>query len=400
LAALDVGPDSTVNASAISDTIKITLTGNSIAFEDTLSGSVTIWLDSDLSSGSFSQFVQFTGNDADNTVSGSVGLNGAGYSGGSGNDTFRDDGAIGGRLSGGDGNDHLTGGIGNNNIDGGAGDDILRGGGGNNNLLGGKGNDTLFADDGSGNLDGGDGDDVLYAGLNTTFVQGGDGTDTLLLPDGATFTPFSPGSTGGTVTLPNGKNFTYLNISNVAIACFTPGTFVKTPRGDVAVEDLEIGDLVDTLDHGPQPIRWIGKQTVSGTGVHAPIRFMPDSIGNTRSLRLSPQHRVLLSGWKCEMLFETSQVLCAAKHMCDNDRIFREPCDTVTYIHFMFDRHEIIFADGALLESFFIGDYVTDEEFGCYAELTDIFPELTLRGSGAMRTARPCLKSYEASLLF
>ncbi|WP_299555439.1 Hint domain-containing protein [uncultured Tateyamaria sp.] len=398
-AALDIGRDSTIDVSGVSDTTNITLTDSSITFEDTVSGVVTTYSDADITSGSFSQFVEFVGNNGNSEVGGSVGLNAGGYTGGSGNDTLTDDGTLGGAINGGGGNDTLTGGVGSNNIDGGEGNDLLLGGGGNNNLSGGEGNDTLFGQDGSGNLDGGVGDDVIFAGLNTTFVQGGAGTDSLILPDGSTFTPFSAGSDGGNVTLPNGENFVYLRIGSVTIACFTAGMRIRTAHGDVPVEHLEQGDRVVTLDHGPQPIKWIGKRTVSGRGPHAPIRFLPGSIGNSRSLRLSPQHRVLLSGWKCELLFHSREVLCAAKHLCDGDRIFREPCADVTYVHFMFDRHEIVFSDNALLESFFIGDHITDAEQGCYSELVDLFPELARHGPDTMHTARPCVKAFETSLL-
>ncbi|MBL9056263.1 MAG: Hint domain-containing protein, partial [Rhodobacteraceae bacterium] len=40
--------------------------------------------------------------------------------------------------------------------------------------------------------------------------------------------------------------------------CFLRGTRITTPDGPRAIEDLAEGDLVTTLDHGPQPIRWIG----------------------------------------------------------------------------------------------------------------------------------------------
>lgn len=397
-AAQDVGPDSTLDASALSDSFQITLTGTSISFEDTVSGTVTSYTDADLLSGSFSEFVAFTGNDGDSNASGSVGLNASGYTGGSGDDTFVDDGTLGGGIVGGAGNDDLTGGTGSNNIDGNEGDDVLRGGSGNNNLSGGEGSDTLFADDGSGNLDGGEGDNVLFAGLDTTCVQGGDGTDALILPDGSTFTPFFNEATGGTANLTNGQNFVYLNISDVTIACFTRGARIRTPDGDVKVEDLQTGDRVETVDHGAQRIRWMGQSKVRGTGLHAPIRFLPGSIGNTRSLRLSPQDRVVLSGWKCELLFHAREVLCAAKHLCDGTRIFPEPCAEVTYYHFMFDRHEIVFSDGALMESFFIGDHMTQDEEGALAELVDIFPDLAARGTAAMQVARPCVKGYEAAV--
>jgi hypothetical protein len=41
------------------------------------------------------------------------------------------------------------------------------------------------------------------------------------------------------------------------IVCYAPGTLIATPGGPRAVETLEVGDLVDTVDHGPQTIRWV-----------------------------------------------------------------------------------------------------------------------------------------------
>ncbi|WP_147107287.1 Hint domain-containing protein [Tateyamaria sp. syn59] len=398
-AALVVDADSTIDVSDLDDDINVTLTANSIIFENTDTGVVTTYEDGDLAGGSFSAFVEFVGNDGNSNVSGATGLNADGYEGGDGDDIFVDDGNLGGRLDGGDGDDTLVGGVGSNNIDGGDGEDVLFAGAGGNNLSGGDGNDTLFAQDGAGLLDGGEGDDDIFAGLNTNFVQGGDGTDGLTLPAGSTFTPFFPGSTGGTAVLPNGTSFTYLNIENVVVTCFTAGTLIRTPTGDVPIERLEVGDQVSTLDRGPQPVRWMGVTVVDGRGAYAPIRFAPGSIGNVRPLFLSPQHRVLLSGWKCELLYGSPEVLCAAKQLCDGDRIAHAPRDRVTYFHMMFERHEIVWADGARLESFFVGDHIAAADMGPYAELLELFPELAAKGEAAMQMARPCLKSFEAQAL-
>ncbi len=395
-AGLDITRDSTIDARGLSDRFQITLNANSITFTDTNSGAVTTYTDADINSGSFSEFVQFRGNDADNDVSGSVGLNARGYIGGSGDDTLTDDGTLGGAIDGGRGDDVLQGGSGNNNIDGGRGDDILRGGGGTNNILrGGNGDDTLIAEDGGGNLEGGRGDDVIIAGLNTGFVQGGSGDDSLSLPEGSVVNPFS--ATGGNVTLPGGRTFTYLNVENVTIACFTPGTPLRTPDGDVPVELLAVGDLVETLDHGPRPIRWIGARTVRGFGAMAPVTFRPGSIGNRERLQVSPQHRILLSGWKCELMFQTQEVLCAATHLCDGDQVFVDPCDAVTYYHLMFDCHEVVFAQGALLESFYAGDHILDADRETHAEVLALFPEL---GRTVLPpAARPIVKGFEARTL-
>ncbi len=397
-ASLDIGPDSTIDVSGLSNFVQVTMTGNSITFTNTNTGVVTTYTDADLAGGSFSQFVEYTGNRNDDNVSGSVGLNAGGYSGGAGNDTFNDSGSLGGTIRGGGGNDTLQGGSGDNNIFGGRGRDILRGGSGNNNLSGGGGRDTLFAEDGSGNLDGGGGADLIFAGLNTTFVEGGNGNDTLVIPVGATFTPFSPGSTGGTVTLPDGRTFIYQNIETVEIACFTEGTMISTPNGDVVIDDLAVGDLVQTLDNGAQPIRWIGKRTVPGRGKHAPICFSPGAIGNRRHLRVSPQHRVLVSGWRCEFFLHTPEVLCAAKHLCDGDSIYVAPCDSVTYFHIMFDQHEIVFCENAQLESFYAGDHILRQDRKAYDELTELFPELAT-GRRMPTPARPFIRKGEAAVL-
>ncbi|MEL6511822.1 MAG: Hint domain-containing protein [Pseudomonadota bacterium] len=398
-AALNIDLNSTIDVSDLDDDIQVTLTANSITFTDTDSGTVTTYTDADLTGGSFSQIVEYTGNDGDSDVSGAVGLNASGYAGGEGDDTFVDDGALGGALDGGEGNDVLVGGTGDNNIDGGRGDDILRGGSGNNNLSGGRGRDTLFAEDGSGNLDGGGGRDTIFAGENTTFVQGGGGNDSLILPQGSTFTPFSPGSSGGTVNLPGGGSFTYLSIENVTIACFAAGTRLLTPLGMIDVAKLSVGDAVMTLDHGAQPIRWIGERTVIGTGSFAPVCIQAGRLGNDRDLLLSPQHRILLSGWQCELLFDTHEVLCAAIHLCDGDRIYRAPCPTLQYFHVMFDRHEIVFAEGARTESFYVGDHICAVDRAVYDELTDLFPELADNVHPAQEAARPFAKRFEAKVL-
>ncbi len=398
-AALTIDGNSTLDVSDLDEEIQVTLTANSITFTNTDDGTVTTYTDTDLAGGSFSQIVEYTGNDGDSNISGSVGLNSSGYVGGEGDDTFVDDGTLGGTLDGGDGDDVLIGGTGSNNIDGGRGNDILRGGSGNNNLSGGRGRDTLFAEDGSGNLDGGGGRDTIFAGENTTFVQGGGGVDTLILPQGSTFTPFSPGSSGGVANLPGGGSFTYSSIENVTIACFVSGTRLLTPTGLVDIAQLRVGDAVMTMDHGAQPVRWIGHRDVPADGVHAPICFKAGSIGNDRDLYVSPQHRVLLSGWRCQLLFDTEEVLCAAVHLCNGDTVFRAPRPMIRYTHVMFDRHEIVFAEGARTESFYVGDHICEADREIYDELTQLFPELAKKEHPAQNAARPFAKRFEALVL-
>ena len=399
--AQNVDTDSTLSVLGVSDNFQITMTATSIVITDTDTNVVTTFTNADLGGGSFSEFVRFDGNNADNDVSGSVGLNTAGYTGGTGNDTFTDSGTLGGGLNGGGGNDILTGGTGSNNISGGDGNDILTSGGsGLDNLLGGEGNDTLtHTGTSTGNLEGGGGDDTLHAGGFTDFVLGGLGNDTLYVPVGSVITPFS--ATGGNVLTPDGQSFTYLEVENVFIECFTSGTLIRTPTGDVPIETLSIGDKVSTLDNGARPISWIGKQTVPAQGNLAPISFAEGAIDNTRELLVSPQHRMLISDWRAELLFGESEVLVAAKHLVNDKDICRVIGGEVTYIHIMFDQHEIVFAEGIPSESYYPGETsLSQMDAAARDEIFAIFPELEHRNPASQfPPARPFLKAFEARAL-
>jgi len=185
------------------------------------------------------------------------------------------------------------------------------------------------------------------------------------------------------------------------IICFTPGTRILTARGERPVETLRAGDMVITRDRGPRPVRWTGRRTVPGRGTSAPVHVGPSVIGSgSRGLLVSPRHRLLVTGYHAELLFGCDEVLVAASHLADGTDIRRMPCETVTYIHLMFDRHEVIYAEGFGTESFFTGDAaltaVTD---AAREELFAIFPELRSGMSRHHDTARPCLQAREAMLL-
>ncbi|WP_103332164.1 calcium-binding protein [Pseudotabrizicola formosa] len=82
-------------------------------------------------------------------------------------------------LHGGAGDDRLSGGRGADQLAGGDGDDRLSGGGGADTLLGGEGQDRLDGGIGHDWLAGGAGDDVLMGGAGRDTLDGGAGHDTL-----------------------------------------------------------------------------------------------------------------------------------------------------------------------------------------------------------------------------
>jgi hypothetical protein len=182
--------------------------------------------------------------------------------------------------------------------------------------------------------------------------------------------------------------------------CFTPGTRIETPDGPRAIETLVVGDLVLTLDHGPQPIRWIGRRRLCADRDLSPIVFAPGVLGNRRRLAVSPCHRILVTGWRAEMICGRDEMLVAAKHFLDMDGVYRAPPGPVVYMHLLCDRHEILFAEGQATESLHCQqDSLSLVDPEGQAEILRIFPELGQGSLPAAPTCRPCARGHEARVL-
>lgn len=168
--------------------------------------------------------------------------------------------------------------------------------------------------------------------------------------------------------------------------CFTRGTMIETPEGLRAIEDLRAGDLVLTRDNGAQPIRWIGKRLLSAAALQnnpdmRPIRIRAGALGqNTPAadLVVSPQHRVLVRSKVAQKMFGTTEVLVAAKQLLQIEGIdICTEAEGVEYVHMLFDRHEVVFANGAEAESLYTGpEAIKSVGAAALAEIYGIFPEL------------------------
>ena len=150
-------------------------------------------------------------------------------------------------------------------------------------------------------------------------------------------------------------------VSVTTVPCFTAGTLIRTARGEVAVEELAIGDMVETRDRGLRPLRWIGQRTVAALGRFAPVVIEAGTFGHHRRLVVSPQHRVLLTHWMAELMFGEDEVLVAAKDLVNDCSVRILEGGEVTYVHLLFDAHEIIFAEGLATESFLPGPMVLND---------------------------------------
>ena len=204
-------------------------------------------------------------------------------------------------------------------------------------------------------------------------------------------------------TSPNGSGAVPLvnDLDYRDVPCFTDGTLILTPTGERPIETLQPGDLVVTRDNGLQPIRWIGRRTVAGRGRFAPIRITATDVrGAKRCLLVSPQHRILIAGYQAELYFGTSEALSAAKHLVRIGAAFAAPCSEVTYVHVMFDQHEVVYSNGFPTESFFAGDMsLSSLEDEARQELFDLFPGFRTNVYPHQGTARRCLKRHEVEIL-
>ncbi|WP_139210042.1 Hint domain-containing protein [Palleronia pelagia] len=351
-----------------------------------------------------------TGDAADNVLLG--GGDADTISGGDGDD-YIDGGAGDDVLSTGLGQDTLIGGDGNDTLTNAAGDDSLVGGAGNDSLVATDGNDTLEGGDGNDTLDGGADDDSLTGGLGDDSLTGGTGDDIFVYAPGDgndTITDFNTGNTG-TLSDGDSANNDFIDLSafyddiwelqgdqaddgilnqsnstdingnavdysdntsmgsgsltfsrasadgssftseNTGVVCFAARTRIETGRGNVPIEDLRVGDLVITLDDGPQPIEWIGSRRVSRHELAArenlrPILLKRGCLELKRDLLVSPQHGMLVG-----------DNLVRAKHLVKHLRGCRIAHGKrhVTYFHLMLAKHQILFAEGVPSESFYPG---------------------------------------------
>lgn len=171
--------------------------------------------------------------------------------------------------------------------------------------------------------------------------------------------------------------------------CFVRGTLIETDMGLIPVENLQQDMKVATRDNGLQPIRWIGARILGAHILEAaphlrPIRITAGALGrNTpaRDLLVSPQHRVLVRSNIAQKLFGTDEVLVAAKQLLQIEGIdIAQDVEEVEYFHILFDRHEVIFSNGAETESLYTGrEGLRSLGHAAREEIFAIFPELRSR---------------------
>jgi len=187
--------------------------------------------------------------------------------------------------------------------------------------------------------------------------------------------------------------------NDINVVCFVDGTMIRTPDGDAAVEEIEIGDRVLTRDSGPQQVRTILVRELDFSTAPdrlKPILFEKESLGPSRpnsKLYVSPQHRMLVKEQSGNSVLVPAKALTCRRGVC-----VAHGKRQVTYIHLVFSKHEIIYANGTPTESFFPGSIAMEAiPESCRAEIYDIFGDDIASGTDDPKIlAAPILRVQEA----
>ncbi|MDR3660502.1 MAG: Hint domain-containing protein [Mycobacterium sp.] len=164
------------------------------------------------------------------------------------------------------------------------------------------------------------------------------------------------------------------DIVNDTAPCFAAGTRLATTRGEVAVEQLRVGDEVRLAHGGVAPVLWLGYRTVDCARHPRPWDVMPVRVtahafgfGQPNGdLLLSPDHAVFIDG-----------VLIPVRYLLNGATVVQEAASRVTYWHVELDHHDVLLAEGLACES-----YLDTGNRGAFANgggATMVHPDFALR---------------------
>ncbi|ANA13886.1 Hint domain-containing protein [Acetobacter oryzifermentans] len=138
--------------------------------------------------------------------------------------------------------------------------------------------------------------------------------------------------------------------------CFLSGSMIRTPEGDVAVENLQIGDRVVALDwknnkEASHRVAWVGKAhatvrpELSDDEAGYPVRILKDAIAQGvpyKDMLITPEHCLFFEG-----------KFVPARMLVNGVSIFYDKSITsYDYYHVETEQHSVITADGMLTESY------------------------------------------------
>ena len=190
---------------------------------------------------------------------------------------------------------------------------------------------------------------------------------------------------GNTITM-NIRSLGSTGWTNLDVICFARGTLIRTTGGNRRIEDLSVGDDVQTYDKTDQVIQWIGHRKFDGDTLKNnpklyPVRIKKGALGEglpKQDLIVSQQHRILVRSVIAQRMFGEHEVLIPAIKLIELDGIdVLHDLGCVEYFHILFDQHGIVYANGAPAESLLPGPMALNGmSLETLSEITAIFPEI------------------------
>jgi hypothetical protein len=131
--------------------------------------------------------------------------------------------------------------------------------------------------------------------------------------------------------------------------CFLTGTLIRTENGDIAVQDLSVGDRVVTLSGRSRPITWIGTGRVPVTPARrsaaTPIIVCKGALADNvphQDLHITQGHALFLDS-----------VLIPVEFLVNHRTIlWNDHQRTVSFYHIELGTHDVLLANGAPAESY------------------------------------------------
>lgn len=177
-----------------------------------------------------------------------------------------------------------------------------------------------------------------------------------------------------------------------------PRSVIDTSFGPRSLEDLKCGDLVSTgAGQPPEPVLHVARRVVPALGSFAPVRLRAPYFNLHRDLIVAAHQKVCMTGSVVEYTFGREAVLVPAGHLVNGVSAIREThVALVTYAQLLLPSHSIIAANGAQVESLFIGRLRRDPAKRAASVLADANPTLIPEQAPL---ASPVLAAYEAQAL-
>lgn len=197
-----------------------------------------------------------------------------------------------------------------------------------------------------------------------------------------------------------------LTTTPAMIPCFASGTLIRTPDGDLPIEDLVAGQTVLDADGVAHDIVWTGSRDVNllvpRPDIRAlrPVRIRSNAFGPGRpylDLIVSQQHRIEIVDPRLELVTGEARGLCAAKHLVGDVAFIDHQVRRITYHHILCADHVVLVVNGLPAESLFLGATIVTRGFDREAlrEIETLFPELVDNGLPSMTPALPFIRKHE-----